>query len=802
MDEYNECKRENDNDSIIEIAEKIPDIIMPNSPIKAIKPNNPSRDECQLMNFQKVEPTWLEYDPFEFTQLNISTSGLFKQRQVHIFPNNSTTQNVVVGIRLNSFEKEAGLFTFESTGSTKILTIIEKKVELRFWNREFWHPTKCAITEIDILLPKNLPETAMTAFNLESFDVTVFPNKIPYSQQSLNISVDNGNIDLMNFSAKSISLSTYNGGHIFGIVNSIENFFSAKTQAQDINLTINIAPGAVQPKIELSTVSGDMFLAMNNTFSGNFITQSKNGIVKILNSTYHKAQYNAGTYIGGRTSCLEGSLSITSISGDAEIEFHEGLISLAEITNSSINKVLERNDLQYKKNPLPGPLPLPIIGNLHQMGDPGKLGKKLYAKYGDIFEVYMGSERQIWVSKKDIVDKILAPSAKTNFFNKGAYSDGLNEIGVHSNGILFNRNINSWRFNRKFAVQALTSIPYLKEIHETSQQQFTQVTNYWEKIGSKTPINIVEWLECFTAEIVIKNTANHVVHLLEAYYTKHFPNFSQNTLEISLVKESQKLVDLLCAILGIVTYLMVFPHWVRHYIPGFKQYNDHCLKTKADLDERILKLIAKRRAEIAKLNPDQDRGLDLLSVLATTNTTLDTNQISKSEFERTLTDDEIRAIMIEMFVGATDSTAFSICYIIYYLNKYPHVLEKLRHEIFTILDKDPDSPIPYEKLEKFVYCEAVIFEVNRLITVVPVIPKQSNEADEIGGYNWKAGTVFYMNLQIINENPLLFPDPTKFDPERYLINNEEVPGEFKIDQKKVNMFSHGVHVCPGNTMQD
>ncbi|RIA89376.1 hypothetical protein C1645_824953, partial [Glomus cerebriforme] len=56
-----------------------------------------------------------------------------------------------------------------------------------------------------------------------------------------------------------------------------------------------------------------------------------------------------------------------------------------------------------RENPIPGPIPLPLIGNLHQIGkDMGKGALKLQQKYGDIFEVSLGSTRAIFISRADL----------------------------------------------------------------------------------------------------------------------------------------------------------------------------------------------------------------------------------------------------------------------------------------------------------------------------------------------------------------------------------------------------------------
>ncbi|CAG8732985.1 7379_t:CDS:1, partial [Funneliformis mosseae] len=83
-----------------------------------------------------------------------------------------------------------------------------------------------------------------------------------------------------------------------------------------------------------------------------------------------------------------------------------------------------------RKNPLPGPIPFPFVGNLLQLGlDIPKVARHLDLKYGNISEAYFGSQRSIFVSGLDCVEKICSPntSIKNNSFmyrippNEGFY---------------------------------------------------------------------------------------------------------------------------------------------------------------------------------------------------------------------------------------------------------------------------------------------------------------------------------------------------------------------------------------------
>ena len=104
-----------------------------------------------------------------------------------------------------------------------------------------------------------------------------------------------------------------------------------------------------------------------------------------------------------------------------------------------------------RPNPLPGPFPLPLIGNAHQI-----IGFELsdwmmlmHKKYGDVFEVYLAGKRTIMICRPDLIENMNVPSSKTNFFNRFHMTEVFIEYG-HTKGLSNNNVYESWKYNRQF----------------------------------------------------------------------------------------------------------------------------------------------------------------------------------------------------------------------------------------------------------------------------------------------------------------------------------------------------------------
>ncbi|CAG8828745.1 10577_t:CDS:1, partial [Cetraspora pellucida] len=106
--------------------------------------------------------------------------------------------------------------------------------------------------------------------------------------------------------------------------------------------------------------------------------------------------------------------------------------------------IIFTNVIQYyinyfnRPSKIPGPLPLPIIGNIHQIGaDFTAALKKLHEKYGDFYEFYMGSTRMIVISRPDLAEKIWGPASlkNTKFIMRNSYSEGFDDLDLGTKGM-------------------------------------------------------------------------------------------------------------------------------------------------------------------------------------------------------------------------------------------------------------------------------------------------------------------------------------------------------------------------------
>lgn len=330
-----------------------------------------------------------------------------------------------------------------------------------------------------------------------------------------------------------------------------------------------------------------------------------------------------------------------------------------------------------RTSPLPGPTPLPLIGNLHSDNLTEWLNN-LQSKYGDIFEVWKGSERHIWISRADLATKLLNPSYKNNSFPwRFGESEGLDLMGMTRKGIVFNRDLNSLIFNRKYISQSLNSVKFLKESIIRTEDLFKEMENYWKdiyKIGDENDdtdkdkfINLSDWMMRFMTDFAFIMITNHNVYALANYYTT-FQNIKDGLPDKNILKESEKLVESIRAHFMASIFFKNTSKYSRYLLPG------NILKSKRLLDQvhwlnsKVIEIINQRKQLIKETSNDELSSSDMLTMLLTLNSEKGDDD-DDDEFEddlrdeshkRLMTDDEVRENIYEVLGGAIDTVCVHI----------------------------------------------------------------------------------------------------------------------------------------------
>ncbi|WP_329316588.1 cytochrome P450 [Streptomyces sp. NBC_01262] len=129
-----------------------------------------------------------------------------------------------------------------------------------------------------------------------------------------------------------------------------------------------------------------------------------------------------------------------------------------------------------------------------------------------------------------------------------------------------------------------------------------------------------------------------------------------------------------------------------------------------------------------------------------------------------LTDEEVRDELVTIFLAGAETVATILSWAFHEIAHDREVEERLLAEIDTVVG---DRPVTFEDVGRLEYTRRVIDETMRLHAVT-MIMRRSMESVEIGGVEVPPGTEFAISLYAVHRDPAVYPDPGRFDPDRWL----------------------------------
>ncbi|PPD92037.1 hypothetical protein GOBAR_DD11024 [Gossypium barbadense] len=185
-----------------------------------------------------------------------------------------------------------------------------------------------------------------------------------------------------------------------------------------------------------------------------------------------------------------------------------------------------------------------------------------------------------------------------------------------------------------------------------------------------------------------------------------------------------------------------------------------------------------------RLKPQQE---DILDVLLQT--------WKDHDFSFDLTIDQIKAVLMNVFIAGTDTTAATIIWVMNFLMKNPKCLKKTQAEVRNLIGKR--GFVNEDDTRDLTYLEAVVKETFRLQPIAPLlVPRETLRKCNIGGYDIPAKTFVYVNTWAIGKDPETWENPEEFYPERFIGS----PTDYKGQHFELIPFGAGRRACPGMHM--
>ncbi|CAN6989344.1 hypothetical protein IGI04_002499 [Brassica rapa subsp. trilocularis] len=408
-----------------------------------------------------------------------------------------------------------------------------------------------------------------------------------------------------------------------------------------------------------------------------------------------------------------------------------------------------------KSNTFPSPPRLPLIGNMHQLGNhPHRSLLSLSQRYGDLMLLHFGTVPVLVASSADAArdvlkthDRVFASRPHSKIYDKLLY--GSSNMASAPYG-------EYWRQMKSVSVIHLLSNKMVRTFREVRQEEISLMMETVRK-QSSSPMNISKITTTLTNDVICR------VALGQKY---------------GAGTDFKELIDRLMRQLGTFTFGTYVPSlaWID-WICGLEGKLE---KTANDFDKLLEKIVqdhedgAGDKADFADV---------LLGVQRDKSVGFEVSRMS------------IKAIILDAFVGGTDTSSTLLEWEMQELLNHPKCLKRLQEEVRTVCKGK--SSVSEDDIQDMDYLRAVIKETLRLHPPVPLmVPHISTEDANLRGHHIPAGTQVMINLFAVGREVATWgPDADEFKPERHLNSS----ADFRGQDFELIPFGAGRRMCPGTS---
>ncbi|CAB3375754.1 Hypothetical predicted protein [Cloeon dipterum] len=425
---------------------------------------------------------------------------------------------------------------------------------------------------------------------------------------------------------------------------------------------------------------------------------------------------------------------------------------------------------------LPGPPTLPFVGNLLTfVGTPEEMFEKFNTFARDFWPLYRTWQLNTPVIHPllpEHVEKVLASSKNTQKSRDYRFVESWLGTG------LFTSNGAKWQERRKLLAPTF-HLKVLEQFVPTISDNAAVLAQKLQLLlcqSPNEPIDVVPLVTLCALDIICETAMGRSIR------AQH--KDSKNTEYVSSI---HRIMDL------IVYRAMrpwLHPHWIFRVSPTGREFAK-CLRTLHRFTRNVIdeKRLEREQGELEiKVVPSvpTSNGYEDLERISVRNRLVFLDLLLKlNEWDCKLSDQEICEEVDTFMFGGHDTTSNSISWALFYLG----CNLKIQEEVFNEIE---GSDLSNENLNSFKLLDRVIKETLRLRPPAYMIFRLLEQPLQLDDVVYPSGTKVNIHIYDVQQNPAVFPNPEKFEPDRFLPENMEGRHPFAYIP-----FSGGPRNCVG-----
>ncbi|XP_004511453.1 geraniol 8-hydroxylase-like [Cicer arietinum] len=427
---------------------------------------------------------------------------------------------------------------------------------------------------------------------------------------------------------------------------------------------------------------------------------------------------------------------------------------IIHVLRSFVSKTRKTN---YKLPP--GPSPLPIIGNLLELGDkPHKSLAKLAKLHGPIMSLKLGQITTVVVSSAEMAKEVLL--THDHFLSNRTIPQSVSVLNHENYSLAFMPVTPLWRDLRKICNGQLFAHKTLDASQDVRRNKVQHLIAEIKESSQKG-----EAVDIGTA--VFKTTINLLSNTI----------FSVDLVQSAgIAGEFKDLVTNITKFVGTPNLADYFPILKRVDPQGIKRRQAKNVEKVLDIFDRLVNQRLKLRE-----NTNVDSHNDMLDALL--NISTENKMMDKTIIEH---------LSHDLFVAGTDTTTSTLEWAMTELVLNPEVMSKATKELELTIGRG--KPVEESDITKLPYLQAILKETFRLHPPVPLLlPRKADRDVNICGYIIPKDAQVLVNVWTIGRDSSIWGNPNLFYPERFLVSDIDVKGR----NFELAPFGGGRRICPG-----
>ncbi|WOL10560.1 Cytochrome P450 [Canna indica] len=422
----------------------------------------------------------------------------------------------------------------------------------------------------------------------------------------------------------------------------------------------------------------------------------------------------------------------------------------------------------------PGPPGLPIIGNMLMMDQLTHRGlAKLAERYGGLCHLRLGFLHAFAVSTPEIARQVL--QAQDSVFSNRPATIAITYLTYDRADMAFAHYGPFWRQMRKLCVMKLFSKKRAESWASVREEVDAAARAVADRAASTVNVG----------ELVFNLTKN--ITFRAAFGSQSHKNQEQF---ISILQEFSKLFGAF-NVGDFISWL----GWI-----DLQGINWRLKEARGSLDGFIDTIIDDHLANPKEADAaDADMVDDMLAFLEETSggESVRNNGGEGDELQGSfrLTRNNIKAIIMDVMFGGTETVASAIEWAMAELMRSPDDMRRVQEELATVVGLH--RKVNEGDLDKLSYLKCVVKETLRLHPPIPLLLHETAEDSEVAGFHIPARSRVMINVWAIARDESAWKDATAFRPSRFGPGGDATARDFKGSYFEFLPFGSGRRSCPG-----